>query len=124
MLTCPYCGNTAELVTGVVRYPHRPDLSEKLFYQCLPCDAYVGCHPGTDKPLGRMANAELRVAKVMAHRAFDPLWQSGYMARRVAYKWLAYELDMANSACHIGMFDVEQCKRVVAVCKTKNLWTK
>ncbi|WP_088258626.1 zinc-finger-containing protein [Fimbriiglobus ruber] len=24
------------------------------------CDAYVGCHPGTETPLGRLANKELR----------------------------------------------------------------
>lgn len=60
--TCPYCGKDSVLVNGHVIYPHRPDLLEKKFYWCKPCDAYVGCHPGTANPLGRLANAELRRA--------------------------------------------------------------
>ena len=31
--------------------------------------AYVGVHKGTDKPLGRLANAELRYWKKRAHAA-------------------------------------------------------
>ena len=47
---CSYCGNDAELVGGESVYPHRPDLYYLKFYQCLPCDAWVGCHRGTTKP--------------------------------------------------------------------------
>ncbi len=37
----------------------------------------VGCHPGTKNSLGRLANAELRKWKSIAHRVFDPLWRDG-----------------------------------------------
>ncbi len=116
---CPYCGTRSELVTGQEIYPHRPDLFRKFFYQCSPCEAYVGCHPtGTGKsPLGRLANAELRRAKSDAHAAFDPLWREGSMSRHQAYKFLACELGIPASEAHIGMFDVPQCKRVVQIAK-------
>jgi hypothetical protein len=113
---CPYCGEFSKLVDGSVIYPHRPDLFAKKFYQCAPCDAYVGCHDGTTKPLGRLANAALRAAKKRAHAAFDPIWKSGQKKRGSAYAWLADRLGIDKQDCHIGMFDVDQCRRVVEIC--------
>lgn len=118
---CPYCENKAEGVDGSEIYPHRKDLYSKWFYRCTPCDAYVGCHPNTKTPLGRLANAELRKFKSLAHRAFDPLWKKGGMKRSEAYKALATEMSIPKKECHIGMFDVEQCKRVIAICLSGNL---
>lgn len=114
---CPYCDKPAKFVLGDVIYPHRPDLAHKQFYHCAPCGAYVGCHDGTTKPLGRLANAELRKAKMDAHAAFDPHWQGRKMARVHAYRLLANKLGIRADDCHIGMFDVETCKRVVDICK-------
>ena len=65
-----------------------------------------------------MANRNLRQAKMAAHTAFDPLWRNGAQHRRRAYAWLAEQLDIAEQDCHIGLFDIEICHRVVAVCKT------
>jgi hypothetical protein len=115
-LLCPYCSQPAQLVTGAVIYPHRPDLYHKQFWHCAKDDAYVGCHGSTSNPLGRLANAELRSAKKMAHAAFDPLWREGHMTRSEAYAWLARELGISLEECHIGMFDVETCQRVIAAC--------
>lgn len=113
---CPYCGEQSRLTTGKEIYPKRPHLHRKDFYLCAPCDAYVGCHVNTIKPLGSPANAELRAARSAAHRAFDVKWQSGAMSRTQAYRWLAGQLRMHPDQCHIGMFDVETCRRVVALC--------
>lgn len=119
---CPYCGAAAPLVTGADVYPHRRDLHEIFLYRCTPCDAWVGCHRGTTRPLGRLANAELRRAKQAAHAAFDPLWRhragirTARMPRAKAYAWLARELGIEAADCHIGMFDVATCRRVVEVC--------
>ena len=118
---CPYCGEHAQLVGGLAIYPHRPDLRDKRFYLCAPCDAYVGCHPGTTNALGRLANAELRKAKMAAHSAFDPIWKSGQKKRSSAYAWLADALQMPKKDCHIGMMDVADCLRVVAECKGYNV---
>jgi hypothetical protein len=121
---CPYCGATAVLVGADVIYPRRRDLAHKRFWKCLACgDAYVGCHPGTVQPLGRLADAGLRTAKQRAHAAFDPLWErkmrQGFRksaARSAGYQWLAIELGIPAVDCHIGMFDIAQCERVVAAC--------
>lgn len=112
-VTCHYCGELAEFVTGEAIYPHRTDLHKKHFYQCQPCGAYVGCHQNTNKPLGILANAELRQAKKEAHASFDPLWRNGAMKRREAYRLLAEWLNVEPKNCHIGMFDIDMCNRVV-----------
>lgn len=119
MNTCPYCHQPAVLVTGEAIYPHRPDLHHKMFWQCKPCSAFVGCHEagvgqgdGT-KPLGRLANAELRQWKQRAHAAFDPMWKARRMNRRDAYAWLSQQMGIKAQDCHIGMFDVAQCRAVV-----------
>lgn len=111
---CPYCGSDAELTTGAKVYPHRPDLADLKVWACMPCDAWVGTHKNSrdHKPLGRMANAELRKAKMMAHAAFDPWWKSGRMTRHEAYRLLAEKMSLDPKDAHIGMFDVEQCKTV------------
>ena len=114
-MTCPYCSEPAALVTGEAIYPHRPDLYTKKFWRCAPCDAHVGCHPGSEKALGRLADAELRRAKMQAHAVFDPLWKSGKYSRSGAYQMLAHKLGLKKADCHIGMFDVDQCKRVIEV---------
>ncbi len=128
-IRCDYCGRPALLVTGAAIYRRRPDLLHLRFWQCPPCDAYVGCHKAgawtvTAKgervtsdgtlPLGRLANGELRAAKQAAHAAFDPLWMSERMTRREAYAWLAGVLGVSVDNCHIGMFDVDGCHAVVA----------
>lgn len=115
-MKCDYCGEEAELVTGAVVYPHRPDLFHKLFYQCTPCQARVGCHPNTKKPLGRIANAQLRKAKSMVHLIFDPLWKKeigGTMKRKEAYRLLAEEMEITRDECHIGMFDIPRCTHAI-----------
>ncbi|MBN7137030.1 hypothetical protein A7A76_20030 [Lysobacter enzymogenes] len=118
---CDYCGQPAELVSGAEIYPRRPDLAYKQIWHCAPCDAYVGCHEHSDAvPLGRLANAQLRAAKQAAHAAFDPLWrEEGGMRRSEAYAWLAGALGIRKRDCHIAMFDVADCDRVVAACRTR-----
>ena len=119
--TCPYCGNPAAKVTGAELYSHWPELAKKLFWACMPCKAWVGCHPGGDLPLGRLANAELRRAKMDAHAAFDPFWKTGILTRSEAYKWLSKELGIDREQCHIGWFDVEMCRKVVVLCTRKQM---
>lgn len=137
---CDYCQSPAQYVHSEVVYG--PGRDYGMLYFCKPCEAWVGCHKGTDKPKGRLANKELREWKIKAHAAFDPLWQKKYRqrlagkpgksghpggkdyrpqyARNSGYKWLAGELGLTREECHIGMMDVEMCKRVIAVCSPYN----
>lgn len=125
---CPYCERASVLTDSAAVYGR----SYGPIYLCRPCDAYVGCHKGTNKALGRLANKELRQWKIKAHAAFDPLWQRKFakkrresgptyrkcFARNSGYKWLSEQLGIDREHCHIGMFDVEQCKRVVEICQS------
>lgn len=125
VLLCPYCDGEAVLTPGRVVYPRRPDLWNKQFWRCRPCDAWAGCRPGTERPLGRLANAELRQARREAHAAFDPLWKrkmeregiSRTKARGAGYRWLAERLGIEHRRCRIAVMDVETCHRVVEICQ-------
>jgi len=114
---CQYCNKPAKLVQADVIYPHRPDLADKYFWVCNPCNAYVGCHragvghgDGT-RPLGILANPELRLARAAIHAKLDPLWKSGKCTRRQAYAALADAMDIPAWECHVAMFNLEQCKQ-------------
>lgn len=111
---CPYCKKLAEYRESSESIYHGKDYGP--VWICGPCQAWCGCHPGTDRPLGRLADAELRKAKMAAHAAFDPHWKTQGFSRATAYKYLADALEIDREECHIGMFDVTMCKRVVNVC--------
>ncbi|HHL5329824.1 TPA: zinc-finger-containing protein [Klebsiella quasipneumoniae] len=114
---CPYCLKLADLVTGERIYPHRADLHSLQFYLCSDCNAYVGCHKGSNgAPLGRLANTELRAAKNKAHFFFDRIWKLRHKSRSAAYQWLSKELGIPARDCHIGMFDIVLCNRTAAIC--------
>lgn len=114
---CPYCGGRAVISDGTVIYgrsygrvwicPNYPE-----------CDSYVGCHPGSRRPLGRMANKELRALKIQVHKAFDGLWKSRMMKRSEAYKWLADAMKIPQRECHVGMFDEDSCRAALAACES------
>ena len=124
---CPYCSNPAQFRSssaGVYRSDFGP------IYICDGCQAWVGVHKGTVRPLGRLANRELRSAKRRAHAVFEPLWQEApefyhdrklgrraaqRVARTLAYHWLAQHMGLPVNECHIGEFDVEQCQRVCQI---------
>ncbi|MDR1246109.1 MAG: DUF3268 family zinc-finger domain-containing protein [Clostridiales Family XIII bacterium] len=108
-VVCPYCGRAAEYTDSKTVYGR----SYGMIYLCRDCDAYVGVHKGTDKPLGRLANRELRRWKNAAHAAFDELWRFGSFTRREAYAWLSRQLGIPIKKTHIGMFDIAECKKVI-----------
>lgn len=120
-ICCPYCHKEAKLVKGTKVYPMRPDLAMKYFYLCEPCEAWVGCHPTSRIPLGRLADSKLRSAKRACHEVFDPIWEKKLKTRKEAYVWLAQELDIPFVDCHIGMFDFETCIKVIELCTKETL---
>lgn len=111
---CDYCGGLAEYVDSAEIYN---GTSYGMIYLCRPCRAYVGVHKGTNRPLGRLADAQLRYWKKKAHDAFDPIWKYGnpHGGRNGAYAWLAKQMGLPKEKTHIGMFDVEQCKQVIDI---------
>lgn len=119
---CPYCSQRTVFMDSAKLYADGK--SYGMVYFCGPCQAWVGVHKGTDRALGRLANAELRECKKLAHAHFDPLWKRKMktgikkkVARGLAYKWLANQLGIDYAKCHIGMFDEKTCLQVVAICR-------
>lgn len=120
---CPYCGAKTTHCADSVIYGKTYG---SMLYVCLKCDAYVGCHKqNPTQALGRLADAELRAAKIEAHRYFDELWRrkikakgiSKSQARKMAYNWLSEQVGIPFKYCHIGMMDVKDCIKVANVCK-------
>lgn len=122
---CPYCQSSVRLIiTSEELYRGRDYGPAWVCSRWPACDAYVGCHPRTTAPLGRLANRELRAAKKEAHAAFDRLWKGKMKrddctqleARNAGYEWLCKQLGINRDQCHIGMMDMELCQQVAQIC--------
>lgn len=124
VLTCQYCGQATRLVGGDAIYPHRPDLAQRRFYQCAPCDAYVGCHGASSKPLGTVANYRLRQLRQQVHAHFDSLWKQGGMSRSAAYNWLRHRMGLEARECHTALFNEKQCKEALRLITNRRESTK
>jgi hypothetical protein len=111
---CPFCGSRVSLIDSARVF----GCSYGFIYLCdsyPKCDARVGCHPRTIIPLGTLANKELRQRRSLAHRKFDPLWQSGvFPSRQAAYKWLSKVMRLPLERTHVAMFDKRQCQKAIA----------
>jgi len=107
---CPYCSKEAKLVDSSVVYRR----SYGMIWYCKPCDAYVGVHKNSKdhKPMGNLANWELRSWRMRVHEEFDKLWRSGKIERKEAYGLIQTLMNMTPAEAHIGKFNVEQCKRL------------
>lgn len=81
------------------------------------CDAYVRTHPGTNIPVGTLANHELRTLRNQAHHYFDQLYLSGLMSKQDAYLWLVGLLQVPLSKAHIGFLGEYYCNEVIAESK-------
>lgn len=125
---CPYCSRLSVFMASSAELYHGHNFGP--VWICPPCGAWVGCHKGTNLPLGRLANAELRTARREVHNVFDPLWLNvtfsypgkargaGNLrkaARVRAYGWLAEQLGISMSQCHVGQFDLVTCRRAMEV---------
>lgn len=105
---CCGCAQTkaVRLTNGSEIYPHRKDLYELPFWVCDSCGNFVGCHHKTKertKPLGVIANSEIKKARQHIHRILDPLWESGKFKRKEIYRKLSdrlgYEYHTAEIRC-------------------------
>lgn len=118
---CPYCGTEASLLNGFQVYGQKALLhgwDKKNFYSCFICDALVGCHPGTTRPLGTMANRPLRKLRGQVHEVLDRSWKKAKdkgAARLRAYGQLAEKLGIPDEECHVGMFDEQRCRDALEV---------
>lgn len=117
---CPYCGEQAIFGSTKKIYKTKDYGKAYICANYPACDAYVGVHKHTKTPLGTLANKKLRKARNDVHKIFDPLWQAApanvrykKKTRLQAYQWLAKELNISLSECHIAMFDLDMCHRAI-----------
>ncbi len=110
---CPYCGKPAVWVNNSAVYG-RPRGRFQMIWWCRPCDARVGCHFDTMRPLGTMANAQLRELRKRAHREIDQLWTKGTMTRSEMYARLSKAL---GHEVHVGWADEDECERIMNAAK-------
>lgn len=108
---CPYCNKPAQLVSEEEWYGRAYDKLGRPRWVCWTCRASVGTHPdGT--PLGSLANQELSKARIDAKRSLEELFPN----RKELYAWLSQHMGLPRKEAHVGMFSLEQCKRVVVLC--------
>ena len=68
----PYCGAIADLRPASEIYGD-PN-AEGMLFVCRNypgCKSYVHVYPGTNRPMGPLANGDLRHLRIVAHRKFD-----------------------------------------------------
>lgn len=107
-----------------------PDCGDKLalkpskygcFYSCVRFPACRGSHGAHQdgRPLGVPATLEVKMLRQRVHDVFDPVWKApdAKLRRTEAYKWLAGLMGLEMDACHIGLFDKEQCEQAIQILK-------
>ena len=57
------------------------------------------------------ADKATRDARIAAHVEFNRMAE--LIPKGAAYRWLAQEMGLDQKKCHIGMFNIDQCKQVV-----------
>lgn len=120
---CRYCGGIVRLVPAESVYGDsavRLGLKGEKLYQCQNCNARVGCHRGTIRPLGDLANEVLRLKRIETHQVFDAYWTEHAMSRTQAYRWLAKKMHLPERKAHIGGFEIHQCQKLIDLCRGNN----
>lgn len=115
-LYCVECKKNVDAikVTGEKIYPHRPDLFNKIIYECPHCKNYVGTHPD-GRPLGCIPNPLLKNARINAHNYIDRFWKSGKCSRSKIYKILSNHFGYRY---HNGETkSIEECNEAIQVIK-------
>lgn len=116
-IQCPDCG--AAMILRTTTKFTRKDGTARQFYGCSnfpECTTCHGAHPdGT--PLGIPGDKATRAARMLAHIAFDTLWQGRKWKRKGAYVWLSRKLSIHFDDCHIALFDIRMCAQVIQVCE-------
>lgn len=117
---CRYCGGKITLTDARTVYGdavQRLGLESEKIYLCQNCNARVGCHRSTTRPLGNVANEVLRLKRMETHNIFDAFWRCRGMTRTGAYKWLAQKMELPEKHTHIGSFEMDACEQVITLCR-------
>lgn len=118
-LYCPYCKRPGVLRPAAYVYGDNNLDPEKYLYVCSgypSCDSYIGAHKKSMRPMGTMADSDLRNKRIEAHRALDTIWKNGYMTKHSTYIWLQNRLNLREKDTHIGKFSYYLCEQTIREC--------
>jgi hypothetical protein len=87
------------------------------YYECV-CGITHGAHP-SGKPLGIPANTITRKARTKVHQLLERWQQSLRISRAQAYNRLSSLLKLRPADTHIGLFNLDQCNRLIQILETK-----
>jgi hypothetical protein len=110
---CRYCA-------GRVRKGSTREIYQKgdqAIYICTNCNAYVLCHRKTGLPMGKLANAALRMMRQETHKVFDLFRKENGWTREEAYQWLARSIGLSPEDAHIANFEMDECGKVISLCR-------
>ena len=119
-LNCPYCGAPAVCRPASTVYKNALRNKGSYLYLCSrwpACDAYVTAHKKDRRPMGTLADKNLRHKRILAHRALENLRRECHMDKWAAYVWLQGKLKMGPEQVHIGMFSEQMCDLVISLCR-------
>lgn len=114
---CPFCGH--EVVKTSNKEIYGKEYGNGVCYLCRNCKASVGTHPD-GRPLGILANREMRILKKACHDLFDYVWKTDKMPRNSAYEILSEKLQIDIKDCHFGHFDMERLFKALKILSDPN----
>lgn len=113
---CGDCG-AAMTLRQTEKYLY-PSGAPRLFYGCSrfpECRSVHNAHPD-GYPLGVPADARTRQARQHTHAVIAVYAQAHRLSMPEMYEFLACGLDMTDEECHIGKFDIAQCRAAILLC--------
>ena len=107
-MQCPYCKKGSKWVSNDVVYGRRYGKSYMMWW-CEPCDARVGCHNNSKRPLGTLATRKLREARMETKKVFIDHFMGGdwrdKKGKNEGYKFLKKHF---NRDYHFGESSLEE----------------
>ena len=107
------CGKKCEWVENKEVYGRNYGKSY-MIWLCRPCDAYVGCHRNTKKPLGTLANRYLRQQRRTVKNVFIQHFMNGDWSnkkgKKEGYAWLA---NLFGKEFHFGSSTAEELEKIL-----------
>lgn len=119
--TCPFCNGDVVFTSNKELYGR--EYGHGKIYLCRNCKASVGTHSGSKRPLGVMANREMKILKKACHDLFDFTWKSKQISRSFAYQRLAELMGISGSDCHFGHFETKNLLKALNILSKPN-WFK
>lgn len=111
-----YCGDCQAIMTLMVSERYTYDNGNpRPYYRCsrFPhCRGTHSAHPD-GSPMGTPADEVTKRLRHRAHVAMGKLQKERRWNTNGMYMWLGKKMGLTKEACHVGLFDAEQCNLVM-----------